>query len=195
MSLSVVARVFDLGGGERYAETFSVDVGADASARAGKIPVPVDAGKVSFVELEVRRGPDVVSINTYWVPARADVLNPAATTFVNTPTAAYADLSALTRLARARVGAVSTIAQDGADTRLSVVLDNPGADVAFFVHLTLRAGPGGPAVVPVFWDDNYVTLRPGTRRTLTVTAARSALGNQPPVVDVEGINVARAIAE
>jgi len=150
---------------------------------------------VSFVELELCRGSDAVSTNTYWIPARPDVMNPAATTFVNTPTAEYADLSGLMKLRPARPRAVSSVTSRGPDTRISVTLDNPGNEVAFFVHLTLRAGASGPAVVPIFWSDNYVTLRPGAHRTLVATASASALGGKAPTIEIEGINVAPATAE
>ncbi len=194
-SLSISARVFALDGAELHVETFSADVGPDAASRAGKVTIPKGGGNVSFVELELRRGSEVESTNTYWVPERADVMNPAATTFVNTPTAEYADLRALMKLPPAHLRAVSSVAADGPDTRVSVMLDNAGNDVAFFVHLTLRAGASGPAVVPVFWNDNYVTLRPGARRTLVAISPTSAFGGRPAKIELEGINVARTTAE
>jgi len=41
---------------------------------------------------------------------------------------------------------------------------NPSASVAFQVHARLTMGKGGDDLVPVFWDDNYISLLPGEER-------------------------------
>jgi hypothetical protein len=46
----------------------------------------------------------------------------------------------------------------------------------------------------VFWDDNFVTLRPGATRVLTVAFPETALGGQEASVEIEGMNVARISA-
>jgi exo-1,4-beta-D-glucosaminidase len=190
-AMSVAVRVLDLDGNERYSERLAASVGPDASAKVGVVPVPDGLRGVHFVELELRRGPEVVSTNTYWLPEKKDVTKPAATTWLNTPTIQYADLTALTKLAAATVKTRTLTVHDTAETRVTVDLENTGKSVAFFVRLVLRRGSGGPAVAPVFWDDNYVTLRPGAKRTIGVTVPRAALEGKEPVIEVEGLNVAR----
>jgi exo-1,4-beta-D-glucosaminidase len=112
-----------------------------------------------------------------------------------------ADLKDLTRLPAAAVkitvkrGApiAASTGTASASTRFSVTLENRGTTVAFFMRMTLRQTEGGPPLAPVFWDDNYLTLRPGARRTVTVSAALpSARG--AAVVELEGVNVARVTA-
>jgi exo-1,4-beta-D-glucosaminidase len=189
---SVAVRVLDLEGNERYSERLAVNVGPDASAKLGAVPVPAGVAGVHFVELELRHGPEVVSTNTYFVPAKKDVTKPLATNWLNTPTVQYADLTPLTKLAPATVKASVAKSKAGAQTQVTVTLENTGKGMAFFVRLLLRRGAAGPLVAPVFWDDNYVTLRPGTKRTLTVSCADAALDGKEPVVELEGMNVARA---
>ena len=53
--------------------------------------------------------------------------------------------------------------------RARVTLENRSNALAFLVHLAVRKGPGGEEVLPVIWEDNYVTLLPGERRELTAT--------------------------
>ena len=72
---------------------------------------------------------------------------------------------------------------------MRVTVRNPGKEVAFMVHLRLARGKGGEDVVPVFWDDNYVTLLPGEHRELTATYDPSALAGATPAVEVDGWNV------
>jgi exo-1,4-beta-D-glucosaminidase len=191
---SVAVRVLDLEGNEKHSERLSFSVGPDTSVKVGAVPVPAGLKGVHFVELELRRGPEVVSTNTYVVPEKKDVLKPSATTFVNTPTTSYADLSPLTKLAAATVKTSATSAKSSGRTQVTVTLENTGKSVAFFLRLLLRRGSGGPLVAPVFWDDNYVTLRPGAQRTLTVSCPDAALEGKEPSVEVEGMNVARMTA-
>ena len=74
--------------------------------------------------------------------------------------------------------------------RASVSLENPSKALAFLVHLAVRKGPGGEEVLPVLWEDNYVTLLPGEKRELTATYAPKDLGAATPVVTVDGWNIA-----
>ena len=50
-------------------------------------------------------------------------------------------------------------------------------------------------MLPVLWDDNYVTLLPGETRELEAAYAPKDLGGAAPVVTVDGWNVAEAEAK
>jgi beta-mannosidase len=43
-------------------------------------------------------------------------------------------------------------------------------------------------VLPVYYDDNYVSLLPGESRTIKVEAAAKDLGGDSPLVVVDGWN-------
>ena len=79
--------------------------------------------------------------------------------------------------------------------RALVSLRNPSTTVAFLVHLAVRKGKGGEEVLPVLWNDNYVTLAPGETRELEAAYAARDLGGATPVVTVDGWNVAEAEAK
>jgi exo-1,4-beta-D-glucosaminidase len=190
--LTVTARVIDADGVERSSQDFPVSVMADASARAGVVAQPAGVTPLTFVDLELRRGDTLVSANTYWLSARKDLPDYDAGGFPTTPTSQFADFTALSRLAPATVKAAVTMTSAAGDARLAVTLENTSTKLAFFLRLLLR-GAGGTPAVPVFWDDNYVTLRPGTRRTITVSAPAGAVG-ATPTVEVQGINVAKLAA-
>ena len=103
-----------------------------------------------------------------------------------TPLAQAADLTGLQRLPPAEVRATATF-ESG---RARVVLENPSKHLAFFVHLAVRKGPAGEEVLPVLWEDNYVTLLPGESREIAATYAAKDLGGARPVVTVDGWNTA-----
>jgi len=74
-----------------------------------------------------------------------------------------------------------------------MTLTNSGSTVAFFTRLKLTAGKGGKMVLPVLWQDNYVSLMPNETRTVTVSYALSDLAAATPAVEVSGWNVASQV--
>ena len=47
-----------------------------------------------------------------------------------------------------------------------LTLSNPSSTVAFFQRLMVKDAKGA-LVCPAYWSDNYVTLAPGEKRTIT----------------------------
>ena len=97
----------------------------------------------------------------------------------------YADLTGLQQLPPAEVKA-SVRFESG---RAKVTLANPSKAIAFLVHLAVRKGPGGEEVLPVLWDDNYVTLLPGETREIEATYAPKDLGAATPALTIDGWNI------
>ena len=62
--------------------------------------------------------------------------------------------------------------QAGAQSITHLVLENRSTSVAFFVRLKVTHGKGGDEVLPVVWDDNYISLLPGERREVDAMTAR-----------------------
>jgi exo-1,4-beta-D-glucosaminidase len=55
------------------------------------------------------------------------------------------------------------------------------------------AGVGGDEVLPVTYDDNYVTLFPHESRTVTAKMDASQLNGKKPGLRVEGYNVLKQV--
>ena len=70
-----------------------------------------------------------------------------------------------------------------------VTLENPSKALAFFVRLKVNKGEKGEEILPVLWQDNYVSLLPGEKREITATYRESDLGGANPSVEVSGWNV------
>ena len=68
---------------------------------------------------------------------------------------------------------------------VSVELENRSEAIAFFVELLLSDDAGEP-VVPVFWQDNFVSLLPHEKRTLTGAFSHSI---EKPALIVRGWNI------
>ena len=79
--------------------------------------------------------------------------------------------------------------QVGGDEVTHVILDNPGKGIAFFVRLKLDQGKGGDEILPVIWQDNYVSLLPGEKREITATYRAASLKAAEPEIGISGMNL------
>ena len=55
-------------------------------------------------------------------------------------------------------------------------------------RLKVDKGKAGEEILPVLWQDNYVSLLPGEKREITATYRASELGGASPYVEVKGWN-------
>ena len=60
----------------------------------------------------------------------------------------------------------------GEDAITHVTLENPSKSLAFFVRLKVDQGKGGEEILPVIWQDNYISLLPGEKREVSATYGR-----------------------
>jgi exo-1,4-beta-D-glucosaminidase len=180
------ARVLDLQSRTLFEHAAPVEVGPDASVKAFRVPEPAGLTPTYFLALDLDDASGrSVSRNRYWLSTQADLLAWDKSEWYVTPVTQYADLTGLDRLPPAELRA-SVRFETG---RARVSLENPGPALAFFVHLAVRKGAGGEEVLPVLWDDNYLTLLPGEKREIAARYAASGLGDTTPVVTLDGWNV------
>jgi exo-1,4-beta-D-glucosaminidase len=179
--LRATARVLDIGGKVRFTHQAALNVAADGVVTAFAVP-PQPA--TTFLRLELRDSTGrMVSDNFYWIPAKLAQLDWNKTTYVNTPAISYADMRDLAKLPKASVQATAR----KANSRGAVVaeLKNTGSSVAFFIHLRAVKAGTNEEIVPVFWNDNFVSLMPGEVRTFTA----GGLGDAALEVKLAGWNI------
>jgi len=83
-----------------------------------------------------------------------------------------------------------TVSSRAEETAARVTVENTGSGLAFLVRLRLLKGKDGAEVLPVFFDDNYISLLPGEKRDITVRVRKPDLGGAKPILAVDGFNVA-----
>jgi exo-1,4-beta-D-glucosaminidase len=168
-----------------WAEKIKVQSGANTSSKVFDLPVLDPRSPTYFLDLKLRGGRDeVVAQNFYWLSSKPDVLDPEKSTEPFMPNKSFADFTALNTMKRVKVKVSSKLEADHGQ----VTLSNPSAQVAFFIELELD-GAGGAPVLPVLWDDNYVSLLPGESRTINVNYAAADLKGARPSLAVQGWNV------
>ena len=126
----------------------------------------------------------VLSRNVYWVAKEPDVLEWAGSDWYYTPVSNHSDYTALNKLQPAAVHAYGV----RAGHHVHVTLKNKSGVPAFFVSLNL-VNKHGANMLPVTWEDNYVTLWPG--ESITLTAKVAGPSEKLGEVVVVGKNVAK----
>jgi exo-1,4-beta-D-glucosaminidase len=191
--LKVSAKVLDLGLLEKFSREAELDVGPDTVVRAFVLPPPTALVPIYFVRLELRdQAGRVVSSNFYWLSAKPDVLMWDKSEWWYTPVKAHEDLTALTHLPMTQLKVSSDLSEANGEGRARLRIVNTGAALAFQVRLKLVEAPGGPEILPIYWDDNYLELLPGEEREITATYRLKDRSGRPPAIEAEGWNVASA---
>ena len=106
-----------------------------------------------------------------------------------TPTATFADYTALATLPKVKLTVHSKTEHKGVDAITTVSVENPSKALAFFVRLKVNKGPKGKEILPVIWQDNYFSLLPGEKREVTATYRADELGAAQSGVEVSGWNL------
>jgi hypothetical protein len=127
--------------------------------------------KVHFLKLRITYVSTGLPIddNTYWLPFNGDG-------------------RALMELDQARIVGQMMKSNNG---RFTVDLANSGSVTAFFVRMKVIRASDGEIVAPVFFDDNYIVLLPGEKKSvqLDVTLLKQDDRNTPLLLHLEGVNL------
>jgi exo-1,4-beta-D-glucosaminidase len=188
--VKVTAHLYDLQMMEKFAQTTEVDVSADSNLKAFQIPAIKDLSTTYFLKLSLESAGQTLSSNFYWLSTKADVLDTRGTKWYYTPVSSYADMTELATLPAVNLKVSGSAGRRGGEELARVSLMNPSRDLAFFVHLQIKRRETEDDILPVFWNDNYISLLPGEQREITATYAAKDLGNQRAFLVVEAWNSA-----
>jgi exo-1,4-beta-D-glucosaminidase len=179
-------QVLDLDSKVVFAKELRVTCAGNSAQPVLELPALDPAMAVHFLSLKLRdAGGRPLTDNFYWISTKPDVMDYGKSQWWGTPVGSCADFTALNHLPGADVELTSRFTPGAAE----VTLRNKSERIAFFLELQLqRAGSKAP-VLPVFWDDNYVSLLPGEIRTLQVRYRAQEVGGEKLEVALQGWNV------
>jgi len=188
--LKLAARIFNVDGTQKFSKEVAVDAAADSTARVFEIPAIDGLSGAYFLDLRViEAGGKLAGSNFYWISTKPETLDWAKSNWYMTPTASYADYTSLANLPKTKLTIASRTESKGDETVTRVTLENPSRNLAFFIRLKVDKGKGGEEILPVVWQDNYISLLPGEKREITATYRTADLGGSKPDVEVRGWNV------
>ena len=188
--LKLVTRIYNLDATEKFTQENTVDAGPDSTQKIFTLPDVSGLSNTYFLvlRLEDAAGKQVGS-NFYWLSTKPETLDWSKTTWWMTPTASFADYTALSQLPKVKLEVSDHTETRGEDAVTHVTLENPTKSLAFFVRLKVNKGAKGEEILPVVWQDNYISLLPGEKREITATYRASALGTTRPAVEFSGWNL------
>ena len=189
-NLKLTAKVYNLDMSEKFSQEETVDVAADSTRKVFEIPEIQGLSPTYFLRLMLRDSDEkIVGSNFYWLSTAPETLDWQKSNWFTTPTATYADFTALKQLPKVKLNVRSSSETKGGDEITTVRLQNASKNLAFFVRLKVTKGEGGEEILPVLWQDNYISLLPGESRQITATYHANDLGGSKPAVEVSGWNV------
>jgi exo-1,4-beta-D-glucosaminidase len=167
-NVTAEVRLLDLGSKERFSRTLTVDLVPGQPRRLLELPEAEDLTPVYFLDLKLRAADEaVLARNFYWLSRKPDVLDEEGTEWFYTPNRSFADFTALGELPPVALEARASLATTPpGEPSFEVKLHNPTDELAFFVELKLVDPATGHSILPVLWDDNYVSLLPGETRSI-----------------------------
>jgi len=188
---NVSAKIYSIDAKEKASRDAKIDLTADSSTRAFDLPKPDGLTPTYFLKLELHDvAAKLLSENFYWLSTKPDVLDWARRNdTVYTPQKEFGDLTGLNGLPKAKVAITKMVQLSGGNSTLTVTAENKSDSVAFMVHPRVTRGPGGDDVTPIFWSDNYFSLLPGERKSVTARFDIALLRGAAPELVVDGWNV------
>ncbi|RFT15237.1 MAG: Beta-galactosidase/beta-glucuronidase [Candidatus Saccharicenans subterraneus] len=165
--LNALVRVFDLGLKERFRQEFPLTLEADGKTVLTRLPDIPNLTGIYFLDLRII-GPKqtLEDHNFYVLSLEPDVLDFEKTLWYVTPVKKYADLKALNNLPESQVRYRWKLEGKDLIKNLTIELHNPGPNLAFNLEIQVIKKLRQKSVVPIFLEDNYLSLLPGERRTV-----------------------------
>jgi exo-1,4-beta-D-glucosaminidase len=190
--LKLTARVLNLDLTEKFTQTTTLDAAPDSTQKVITLPQLTGLSATYFVHLALEDAAGrKVGSNLYWLSTKPDVFDWDKSEWFYTPTKSFADMTALASLPKVKLKMQHKTARRGTEVITTVNLENPGKALAFFVRLKATKGPQGEEILPVLWQDNYLSLLPGEKRTVSATFRAADLGSTWPAVELSGLNLSQ----
>jgi len=188
--LKLTTKIYNLDATEKFSQENSVDAAADSTAKIFTLPDVSGLSNTYFLVLKLADSAGkLVGSNFYWLSTKPETLDWAKSTWWMTPTASYADFTAISQLSKVKLKVTDRTERKGEDAVTHVTIENPSKSLAFFVRLKVDKGAKGEEILPVVWEDNYISLLPGEKREITASYRADELGTAKASVEVSGWNV------
>lgn len=185
--LSLSAKVYDSDMQERFSRQESVDAAADSTNKVFTLPEIANLTPVYFLKLTLAdESGKLVGSNFYWLSKKPETITHGTINVAEAFAQTYADFRSLSQLPKATVKATTRTTEEHGQQVTHIRLHNEDASLAFFVRLNLSSCDG-TEILPVLWNDNYISLIPGETREVTATYRHPR--PEPIRIDFTGWNV------
>ncbi|MFZ9847462.1 MAG: glycosyl hydrolase 2 galactose-binding domain-containing protein [Flavobacteriales bacterium] len=158
--------LFDVNSKVLLSKEVNAHTNGNASTKAFDLP---KLGKgVSFLSLTVlnKKGEQIAS-NFYWLSSKNDKMDPNKenASWQYTPAIEFADYTALRKLPMANIKVEKVVKGN----EIEVTVSNTSDKIAFFIELIALDDKTKEPARPVFWSDNYISLKAGESKKLILS--------------------------
>jgi exo-1,4-beta-D-glucosaminidase len=195
-NLTMQIRVFDINSKEIFTDKWTGDIETNTSKFIYKLPEIKDLTSVWFLDLRIfDANNQEIDNSIYWLSTKPDVLDYEAAKALewpfHTPSKEYADFTALDKLPKIQLEYDYQYEKGTETGKVTLKVTNPTNTIAFFTFFDLVDSETDLPILPVYWNDNYITLLPGESRTYDATYNLADSKAGKPVLKVNAWNVAQ----
>lgn len=188
--LTAEIRVFNIGSKRVFKQDIPVSVDKYSSIKILETPSMEGLSTVYFMDLELKDvSGNTLSSNFYWLSTKEDILDEDRSTWFYTPNKAFADFTGLKDLQEVQIEAAHQFEDLGEEMEIRVTLRNPSDRIAFFVDMNVYHAESGHSLLPILWDDNFISLIPGETREICARFLKEDLRGETPAFRLSGWNV------
>ncbi len=173
-NLHAQAWIYNMDGSQKFHHESDLNSGAgQAAVTCFKLEFPNDLTPVHFIKLKLTSSDKTVSENFYWNGTKEG------------------DYLTLGDLPKTTIAGSWARTDTSGTTILNAHLQNSSAKVAMAICLKV-VNDKDPVkrILPVFYDDNYISLLPGESRDVRMEVESTLLQDSAPRIAVDGWNVA-----
>jgi exo-1,4-beta-D-glucosaminidase len=169
-SMRASVRVLDFNLKELFSQEKTIDVDADGVQKLLQIPVVPSyvTPSVYFAQLKLTDSEGkILSSNFHWLSTKTPEFDWEKTArSISTPVTSYEDMTGLESLPKTHLTTTAHLRRTKNGDIIQVHLKNSSEALAFQVHLAAEEGKPAETILPILWEDNYVSLLPGEERTI-----------------------------
>ena len=196
-NVTVNVRLYNVDGVQKYfVQVKNLRVPPSSSVEALTVSRIPGLSAVYFVRCQMTDAEGkALAENVYWMSRMEDDIGPPGDEDqFATKVAQLGDMSALNAMPGALVVASGQyFAEANQETRVKIELANTSDHIAFFLRAEITKDADGEEVLPIRYDDNYITLFPHEAQALDARFDSSLLGGHAPSLRLEGYDVLKQV--
>ena len=170
-SLTAQVEIRNMDGSMQSQKSAMLDSKEDSVESPIKLEYPTTLTSVHFVRLKLTRGAQLISENFY---------------LRGTEEGNY---RAIREIPKVKLEETTQVIKQGSRWLLTTELNNSSNQPALMVRLKAVREKSRDRILPALYNDNYVALMPGEKRTIQTELENSDTRGEKPSIVVEGFNV------
>ncbi|ASB47662.1 glycoside hydrolase family 2 protein [Alkalitalea saponilacus] len=189
-NLNVAVKAFDLNSNLLFETGLTTNIDANSAKMVVEMPGLNIPSTTWFLDLRLKddAGNEIAN-NFYWLSTVDDVPDFDRTTWYWTPNKQHADLTQIQNMPQANVIFSYDVKKYDDEFIFTVNLENQADVIAFFAEYQIVDKNTMEPVLPVFWDDNYISLLPGEKRVIKGSVGAKGINGDSLTVTLQGSNI------